>query len=69
MNRTNAIKVAARAGVDPRTVQRAVSGEWLRSAATREAIAAALEAEGFHAEALEVRGQLTFTKKEEKATP
>lgn len=42
--------VAVAAKVDPRTVQRAIEGR-AKSAATREAIAEALRAHGFKAEA------------------
>jgi DNA-binding LacI/PurR family transcriptional regulator len=48
-------RVAARAKVDPRTVKRALLGR-RQSDAVRDAIIAALRAEGFEAEARRLEG-------------
>lgn len=47
MRRLDVLKVAAAAGVDPRTVQRAIDGFAVRSSATRDAIRRALVKLGF----------------------
>jgi hypothetical protein len=54
MNRQDMLKVAAAAGVDPRTVERALDPDGPqrpRSASTRAALITALAAEGFDKEA------------------
>jgi DNA-binding LacI/PurR family transcriptional regulator len=51
VTRGELLKVAAAAGVDPRTVARLVDGEAARSSATLEAVRLALEVNGFKQEA------------------
>lgn len=57
LTRADVLRVAARANVDPRTVDRVANRAIPpRSMVVEEAIAAALEAEGFPAAAARVRG-------------
>ena len=51
LSRADVLRVAAAAGLDPRTVARILAGGATRSAAVRAALAAAVRSEGFNGEA------------------
>lgn len=51
LTRADVLRVAAAAGLDPRTVARLLAGGATRSAAVRIALANALRSEGFNGEA------------------
>jgi DNA-binding LacI/PurR family transcriptional regulator len=58
LSKQDVAKVAASAGVDPRTVARALAGS-RQSSVVRAAIVAALQAWDFHAQASKLEGKVS----------